>query len=423
LRCPRCGNENAGTNRFCGMCGASLISGPAPSAASAKDAKTPTIAAQQGVRAGSAAQSGAPVSTASAVASATPPAREPSPSQPARSDSGITGPSFLGLNDPPSHADTRHPARVQSASDHLESSHSVDYLLEDEEEEPKRGWGKLLLVLIALGLALGFGYLHWKQGGFDWVTGGKRPQTTSPDSSLSNLSNAAPAPAAAATQPAPPSSSPPDQSSAQSSAPTTAANGPAPSNSNATPNNSSPAPSPQPPAVTPTNALQTAPASAADSAPSNGVDSQDSKPPAPAQKSAAADEGNPESQSSDSATQPVAEAAPKPKPRPAKPSPAAPVSLVAEAERYIYGRGVTQDCDHGLRVLKRAADYDPKAMTAMGNLYSTGTCTPRDLPTAYRWYAQALHKDPDNQTLQNDLQSLWSQMTQPERQLAIRLSQ
>ena len=74
-------------------------------------------------------------------------------------------------------------------------------------------------------------------------------------------------------------------------------------------------------------------------------------------------------------------------------------------------------------MLKRAGEYDPKAMTAMGGLYATGTCTPRDLPTAYRWYALALHKDPDNQTLQNDLQKLWSQMTQPERQLAIRLSQ
>jgi TPR repeat protein len=97
---------------------------------------------------------------------------------------------------------------------------------------------------------------------------------------------------------------------------------------------------------------------------------------------------------------------------------------VGEAERYIYGRGVGQDCDHGLRLLKTAAQQsDSKAMISMGALYSTGTCTPRDLPTAYRWFALALHKDPDNKTLQDDLQSLWSKMTQPERQLAIKLSQ
>ena len=96
---------------------------------------------------------------------------------------------------------------------------------------------------------------------------------------------------------------------------------------------------------------------------------------------------------------------------------------MAEAERYIYGRGVAQDCDRGLRLLKPAGQSNPKAMISLGALYSTGTCTPRDLPTAYRWFAMALHKEPDNQVLQNDLQKLWTQMTQPERQLAIKLSQ
>jgi TPR repeat protein len=98
--------------------------------------------------------------------------------------------------------------------------------------------------------------------------------------------------------------------------------------------------------------------------------------------------------------------------------------VVSEAERYVYGRGVRQDCDHGVRLLKRAAEQsDAKAMILMGALYSTGTCTPRDLPTAYRWFALALHKQPDNQVLQDDLKNLWEKMTQPERQLAIKLSQ
>jgi hypothetical protein len=97
---------------------------------------------------------------------------------------------------------------------------------------------------------------------------------------------------------------------------------------------------------------------------------------------------------------------------------------VTEAERYIYGRGVSQDCDHGLRLLKQAAEEsNARAMISMGALYSTGTCTLRDLPTAYRWFALALHKEPDNQALQDDLRKLWGQMTQSERQLAIKLSQ
>ena len=122
---------------------------------------------------------------------------------------------------------------------------------------------------------------------------------------------------------------------------------------------------------------------------------------------------------------PAASATPSKKIRAPKPSPVTPVDPITEAERYLYGRGARQDCDRGLRMVKAAAagQSSAKAMISLGTLYSTGTCTPRDLPTAYRWFALALHKEPDNQALQDDLQKLWSQMTQPERQLAIRLSQ
>jgi hypothetical protein len=112
---------------------------------------------------------------------------------------------------------------------------------------------------------------------------------------------------------------------------------------------------------------------------------------------------------------------------PAKPTAAIkPVKVdpVSEAQKYIYGRGVPQNCDRGMRLLKPAADQaNPKAMIEMGALYSAGLCTPHDLPTAYRWFALALRKDPDNQSVQTDLSKLWGEMTQPERQLAIKLSQ
>jgi len=113
---------------------------------------------------------------------------------------------------------------------------------------------------------------------------------------------------------------------------------------------------------------------------------------------------------------------------PAKPTaavtPLPKVDPVAEAQKYIYGRGVPQNCDRGLRLLKPAADQaNPKAMIEMGALYSAGLCTPHDLPTAYRWFALALRKDPDNQSVKADLEKLWGEMTQAERQLAIKLSQ
>ena len=58
---------------------------------------------------------------------------------------------------------------------------------------------------------------------------------------------------------------------------------------------------------------------------------------------------------------------------------------MGDAQKYLYGRGAAQDCDHGLRILKPAANAaNAKAMIQMGALYSAGLCTPRDLPTAYR---------------------------------------
>lgn len=115
----------------------------------------------------------------------------------------------------------------------------------------------------------------------------------------------------------------------------------------------------------------------------------------------------------------ASETAPKPRPKPV-----APLDPVTEAQKYLYGRGVPQDCDRGMRYLKPAANQgNPKAMIEMGALYSAGLCTPHDLPTAYRWFAMALRKDPDNQSVQSDLQKLWGEMTQPERKLAIQLTQ
>jgi hypothetical protein len=115
----------------------------------------------------------------------------------------------------------------------------------------------------------------------------------------------------------------------------------------------------------------------------------------------------------------------KPKAEPApKPRPTVPADPVSEARKYLYGKGAAQDCERGLRLLKPAANAgNPKAMVEMGALYSAGLCTPRDLPTSYRWFALALRKQPDNDSIQADLSKLWGEMTQPERQLAIKLSQ
>ena len=142
MRCPRCGNENSEENRFCGMCGAKLLAAPAVVAS------TPVAVAA----------SSAPVAAARSSSSlSSPPARPqvvaPSRSAPISEDSSfISGPSFLGLNDPAPRK------RGALNTDAQSNSSNLDYLLEDEE--PKRGGaGKFVLILLMIAL------------GLDWVLG------------------------------------------------------------------------------------------------------------------------------------------------------------------------------------------------------------------------------------------------------------
>lgn len=442
MRCGICGSENAEANLYCGMCGAALVEKTPP----AGQAPTQRVAAvaprQSAVPVQPAVPRQAPQSSSAGVAGPgrvsadVPPRSGPGPSprlspqpSPRPNDAPtITGPSFLGLNVPgPARSEAGYDSlnRDSLHRDPLRTSRSVDYLLEDDEE-PSRGWGKLIVVVIALALAVGFGYLRWKQGGFDWLyAGDKKPaattaQTGSAESSTNSGGGTAPtaAPDATASGGTPTAGTPGQSSPASGADSASQTTPPAAAGASASATES---PATNPPQTNPppaTGSQTAAPSSASvQSAPSQSAPS-DSNPPADSAAQPA------DSESKVQASQEEKPAAARPRERERKPTPAKPVDPVSEAERYIYGRGVRQDCDHGMRMLKPAAEQsNPKAMISLGALYSTGTCTPRDLPTAYRWFALALHKQPDNQPLQEDLQKLWSQMTQPERQLAIKLSQ
>jgi TPR repeat protein len=99
-------------------------------------------------------------------------------------------------------------------------------------------------------------------------------------------------------------------------------------------------------------------------------------------------------------------------------------ALFRRGEAYLYGRGVPKNCDQAIKYLKlAAAESSAKARSALGTMYATGHCAPRDLPTSYRWFAQALRVDPNNRVLEKDLSGVWNQMTPPERQLATKLRQ
>lgn len=400
MRCPRCGNENPATNRFCGSCGASLLA-----------ASDTAVRSENAASTASARNSAATVTSAPAS-----PQRKAAPAS--REVSGISGPSFLGLSTPPQSPGGRSP-NLQRDLHHGTSSGNLDYLL-DDEDEPKGGAGKVFLILIALALAIGFGYLRWRHEGLSalWAAAQKKPAAAqgvdgsqAPPNTAANGPEASPPAASGNTAP----------NAAQSG--TTSPPAAGTTDSTSSPTGAAPRP------ATPASPDANAPNTTADKAMNSTATSAAAGAP-PADKPATDTSGSAAASgaSTEESSEPAAAPAPKPATRPgpaSKPTAAKPFDQVTEAEKYIYGRGgVRQDCDRGLRMLRPAAEQsNPKAMITLGALYSTGVCAPRDLPTAYRWFALALRKQPDNQPLQENLQRLWAQMTQPERQLAVKLSQ
>lgn len=401
MRCMRCGNDNPGDNRFCGMCGGALLSPPVSPATAVPDTQTKRAAS------GAVSIPSPPVVTA-------PPPRPPEPVRVAAPASheqpSISGPSFLGLNDPA----PRKRASLSIDPHHGGGSGDVDYLLDDDDQH-KGGAGKGIFILVLLAIVVGFGYLRWRNNGFSWLT-------ATPNK-----------PAATDQTPTDPGTTPPS-STQPSVAPETAQ--PAPSQpAGTTPSGTAPQTTPTPAAGTGTAANPPAATNPPTTSAKNDQDASPAQVDKPADKTDKTDQDDDASaKDEEAAAPPVKHAAPVPAPKPTrtvpvKPSAAAATPVrtgdaVAEAQRYLYGKGAPQDCDRGLRLLKPAANQaNTKAMIEMGALYSAGLCTPRDLPTAYRWFAQALRKDPENQAVQTDLQKLWGEMTQPERQLAIKLSQ
>jgi hypothetical protein len=376
--------------RFCGMCGGTLLS-VAPAAKPDRGAS--------------------PAAQPSATATATRPAVPEHPRPPADSSPSISGPSFLGLNDAP-------PARKRSdlsVDTHHSGARNLNYLLDDEEEHRGGGGaGKFFLIVLALLLAVGFGYLRWKNQ-LPWQnTGANKPTPTAqtPDQ-----------PSADSSAPAAPSIAPEAQP-----APNPASNSPSANTPSGTqPGGNAPASTPAAAAPAQPTTDSSTPKADSSSPAENATTAKDQPDVAPAGKpaepAAKADDSSDDNESA--AASPAAEPKTRPTPAPTKPKAASkPVDSVAEAQRYLYGRGAAQDCDHGLRILKPLANGgNSKAMVEMGALYSAGLCAPHDLPTAYRWFAVALRKDPSNEAIQSDLQKLWGEMTQPERQLAIKLTQ
>ncbi len=413
MRCARCGNDNPDENRFCGMCGATLLKVPAAAVAETQTQRaagaSPVLPSPVTV---AAAPPPAPPRPAPPVQHSEPVRSEPVRSDPVRREPTISGPSFLGLNDP----GPRKRASLSIDPHSSSNSRGLDYLLDDEEEPRRGGAGKIVLILLALALAVGFGYLRWRNQGFGWLTSSAAKPSPAAETPADNSTSTSPAGTPDAQPPAssqPAASQPP---AAATKAPDAAATGTA----NPPSGTAAQTPAPDTDTANPAPAKADAPkASTKTNPPADADDDNSSEEKEPVATKAAAPAPKP-----DRVEKPRAGREPATPRSSFAPKPVSTGDPVAEAQRYLYGRGAAQDCDRGLRILKPAAnESNSKAMIQMGALYSAGLCTPRDLPTAYRWFAHALRKDPDNQAVQTDLQKLWGEMTQPERQLAIKLSQ
>jgi hypothetical protein len=89
---------------------------------------------------------------------------------------------------------------------------------------------------------------------------------------------------------------------------------------------------------------------------------------------------------------------------------------VEEAQRYLTGHGVRQDCGRAISLLRSSArDGNPRAQVKLGALYATGQCVTQDRAAAYEWLARAQETEPHNSYLQRTMNSLWANMTPEER--------
>ncbi len=313
-----------------------------------------------------------------------PPAAVPNDLGRERARVPVSGPSFLGLGD--------------------ERSRDLDYLLEDE---PPQGHTRLylaLLLLVASGALLAW---HWQHDGYPWsgyivkpTISSSAPVSPPPVPTPDSAAAAPPSvPVEPTANPAPPEAQPATSGAVHPPAAETAGS--------STPANASAAAKPVEQTPQPNDVPDSGESATKTAAASSQASEPEAAEPAPREPPVAPAVPTPRSVS--------------PKPSPALPSPTFEDRLVADGEKYLYGRGVPEDCERAQRNLQIGArQSNAKAQTLLGAMYATGHCVNRDLPTAYRWFAKALHGDPGNSRVQRDLEVLWKQMTPEERQLAMK---
>jgi hypothetical protein len=385
--CPNCREDNAPTFRFCGMCGTSL---------EARRPGAPALGPLSAAPASPAPVSTPPVSTAIPTKIANADLPRPLVVDNAsnalnKQAPSISGPSMLGLDQPGINQPSIDSLREKSFS-------GLDSFF--EHEPPKNSGGRILLMVVLLAALGGAGW--WVYTNYLGPAESRKAETASSTGSSSAREPSTETPAMKDATAAPDAgSSTATPSAATPSAATPTAQVPNGTSENANANS---------------DAVPKTPGDAQPAAVAKPVTPRATpERVAPTEKLAAKREPG-----VTSARAAKAETSRQPAPEVADTGDAD----FRKADAFLYGRGAAENCDQAVKYLKAAsAKSNAKARSAFGTMYATGHCVPRDLPTSYLWFALALQVDPNNQILEKDLNSVWSEMTPPERQLATRMKQ
>ena len=90
-------------------------------------------------------------------------------------------------------------------------------------------------------------------------------------------------------------------------------------------------------------------------------------------------------------------------------------------EKYLYGRGVPQNCQQAVQHFQAAAKQDnAPALAHLGVMSASGQCMKLDRVAAYQWFARAKLADPDNAWLDRSMDMLWASMSHRERNAVLK---
>lgn len=428
MRCQQCGHTNPEDHKFCGMCGARLepvspalniddddpldIEAPAYRLEDRSRSSAPvtefTDRDRQRERTREASRSRASQSAVRAVVSVKsfPPdtvqeEAEDEQRHASQRASGIGGPSFLGLSYEGSNNGFVCDKPRNDGFIYDSDSQSSEYLLEDA---PRRSHWRAWVLFLLIAAGAGLGYIQWRAS-----------HNEGPDIGSILAGNGAmidanhpvvnPEAAKPAQKPTPPAASDATQNDDNANDSTKSASD----------------------ANTDSDA-KTAKASADDDvsadSKSGTADEEDSgKASGTAEKAKAADgkssneDAGPES---DGPSKVATRSGAKPAAVAEKPAPPKPLGdkdpLIIQAEKYIQGRGVRQNCSTGVNLLREAISAgNPEADVKMGALYWSGTCVTQSNVTAYEWFSRAHSLEPQNRWIERSRNSLLASMSADER--------